>query len=82
MTDKTEVPSLDVHYAISTGALHTAVQYAEISLRVALESEWTDNKHYLRREMQDVLEMLQDALRRHKERNDAQDAKFAARRAS
>jgi hypothetical protein len=60
---------LDLHYATSTGALHTTVMFAEISLRVALQSEFTDNKHYLRREMEEVLEMLQKALAEHRARD-------------
>ena len=66
---------LDLHYATSTGALHSVVMFAEISLRVALQSEFTDNKHYLRREMEETLAMLQRALKEHRERDDAVNAK-------
>lgn len=72
----TKATDLDMHYAISTGALHTAVMYAEISLRVALQSEYTDNKHYLRREMEEVLRDLQRALAEHRVRDDAVNAKL------
>lgn len=67
---------LDTHYAVSTGALHTAVMYAEICLRVALENKHNAGRAYFEHEMEETLVMLQKALKAHRERDDAVNAKL------